>query len=179
MSFWAIIAVCHFGKLKWLAPEWLLGGWILISVACQQFLTMQSPVSRPGSCQPRPWLAHWGPCPQGLQAPIQLILLFTLSHQTGCQPRASQGCRLRRIQILILLSVEGREGSRLELGVDLGLTSLAGGIRSHSASQLDIHILNQLCWCKPPICWLRKLRFSPHNHAGLFCSSWSIQKSHS
>lgn len=32
MSFWAIIAVCHFGKLKWLAWEWLFGRWILISV---------------------------------------------------------------------------------------------------------------------------------------------------
>lgn len=121
MSFWAIIAVCHFGKLKWLALERLLGRWILILVASQWLLAMQSPVTRPASCQPRPWPAHWGPCHQCLRAPFQLAVLLTLSHQTSCQPWASQSCGLKRIQL------SWRWGEETELAMDFGLTSIGWG----------------------------------------------------
>lgn len=116
MSFWAIIAVCHFGKLKWLALERLLGRWILILVASQWLLAMESPVTRPASCQPRPWPAHWGPCHQCLRAPFQLAVLLTLSHQTSCQPWASQSCALKRIQLS-----RRQGGEEPEWAMDFGL----------------------------------------------------------
>lgn len=71
MSLCTIIAVCHFGKLKWLAlcDCW----WTGFNFSDMLVVSDVAPTAKPGSCQPSlnlavPWPAYCQP----LQSPMQL-----------------------------------------------------------------------------------------------------------
>lgn len=124
MSFWAIIAVCHFGKLKWLAWEWLLGRWILILVG-------KAATSNNGvSC----YQASIPPA-QALAGPLGPLPPVTPgSRPAACCAHTVPLDRLpavgfprlwpRRIQVVILLSAVDGEGRTQKLGMDFVLTPL-------------------------------------------------------
>lgn len=71
-----IIAVCHFGKLKWLALKWGLGDF-------RSVLVIASPVASVAGARVRPactCVAHWDPCHPSLRAPAQLVVLLKCCH---------------------------------------------------------------------------------------------------